>query len=52
MTSKIPPEIISVIQAIIIIFIAAERFLSGWEHRKIVENAQTIIGMEGDVKSE
>lgn len=39
MTSNIPPEIIDVIQAIIIIFVAAERFLSNWEHKKIVENA-------------
>lgn len=46
MTSKIPPEIIGVIQAIIIIFIAAERFLSGWEHRKIVENAQSTLIVE------
>lgn len=46
MTSSIPPEIISVIEAIIIIFIAAERFLSNWEHKKIVENAQKTIKAE------
>lgn len=49
MTSNIPPEIISVIQAIIIIFIAAERFLSNWEHKKIVENAQKSIEVNEEV---
>ena len=42
-TSKIPPEIISVIQAIIIVFIAAERFLAGWEHKAIVTNSQKAL---------
>lgn len=45
-TSKIPPEIISVIQAIIIIFIAAERFLAGWEHRAIVANSQKELKLQ------
>lgn len=45
-TSKIPPEIISVIQAIIIVFIAAERFLAGWEHRAIVSNSKKEIALE------
>lgn len=46
LTSSIPPEIISVIQAIIIIFIAAERFLAKWEHRKIVVNSQRALAIE------
>lgn len=45
-TSKIPPEIISVIQAIIIVFIAAERFLAGWEHKAIVSNSQKALAAE------
>ncbi len=45
LTSSIPPEIISVIQAVIIIFIAAERFLSHWEHKKIVENSQKVMAL-------
>lgn len=36
-TSDVPVEIVNIIQAIIIIFVAAERFLDGWKHRKIVE---------------
>lgn len=48
LTSSIPPEIISVIQAVIIIFIAAERFLSHWEHKKIVENSQRVMMSEGE----
>ena len=46
LTSKIPPEIISVIQAIIIIFIAAEKLLSKWEHKKIVANSQKAMAVE------
>ena len=49
MTSSIPPEIISVIQAIVIIFIAAKRFLSSWEHKKIVQNAQIMSEKEEEV---
>ena len=39
-TSSIPPEIVNVIQGIIIIFIASERFLSVWKHSVIVKNAE------------
>lgn len=46
LTSNIPPEIISVIQAIIIIFIAAERFLANWEHKTIVANSQKSMEIE------
>lgn len=38
-SSSIPPEIVNIIQGIIIIFVASERFLSDWEHRAIVKNA-------------
>lgn len=48
-TSSIPPEIISVIQAIIIIFIASDQLLSGWEHRKIVRNSQERMSLEKGV---
>lgn len=50
MTSSIPPEIIGVIQAVIIIFIAAERFLAHWEHKKIVENSQLELTMNEEGK--
>ncbi|MDR7870227.1 MAG: ABC transporter permease [Tissierellaceae bacterium] len=46
LTSRIPPEIISIIQAIIIIFIAAERFLAKWEHKTIVANSQKTMAIE------
>jgi hypothetical protein len=39
-SSSIPPEIVNIIQGIIIIFIASERFLSVWKHRVIVNNAE------------
>ncbi|MDO5734665.1 MAG: ABC transporter permease [Eubacteriales bacterium] len=36
-TSQVPTEVVNIVQAVIIIFIAAERFLYGWEHRSIVK---------------
>lgn len=45
-SSKIPPEIISVIQAVIIIFVAAERFLSGWELKAIVKRSKSDMKKE------
>lgn len=48
LTSKIPPEIIGIIQAVIIIFIAADRFLAGWEHNAIVKNAKQALLSESE----
>lgn len=48
-SSSIPPEIISVIQAVIIILVAAERFLAGWEHRVIVRNTKKELEAGGGV---
>lgn len=49
LTSNIPPEIIGIIQSVIIIFIAADRFLAHWEHKKIVENSQqALLVSEGE----
>lgn len=39
-TSDVPVEIVNIIQAIIIIFVAAERFLETWKHKKIVASSQ------------
>jgi len=44
-TSSIPPEVINVVQAIIIIFVAANEFLKRWEHKKIVENSQKSLAI-------
>ncbi|MBM7870382.1 simple sugar transport system permease protein [Clostridium pascui] len=38
--TDVPSEVISVIQAIIIILIAANRFLAKWKHKKIVKYSQ------------
>lgn len=46
-SSSIPPEIINIIQGIIIVFVASERFLSSWQHRAIVKNAALELGMGG-----
>ena len=48
-SSKIPPELISVIQAIIIVFVAAERFLAGIEHRAVVRNSQRALAAGKEV---
>lgn len=39
-TSTVPTEVVNIIQAVIIIFVAAERFLAGWEHKAIVKNTK------------
>lgn len=46
-TSDVPVEIINIIQATIIIFVAAERFLNGWKHRRIVKASQVAMAAEG-----
>ncbi len=46
-SSSIPPEIISIIQAVIIILVAAERFLAKWEHRAIVKNTKREMKTQG-----
>jgi simple sugar transport system permease protein len=47
-SSNIPPEIVNIIQGIIIIFVASERFLSNWEHKAIVKNATNELKALGD----
>lgn len=47
-TSDVPVEIVSIIQAIIIIFVAAERFLSGWKHREIVKASRNELAAKGE----
>lgn len=47
LTSSIPPELIEMVQAIIIIFIAANEFLKSWEHKEIVKNSQSRLVEEG-----
>lgn len=42
MTSSIPTEIVDIIQAIVISFIAASAFLQGWEHKTIIKNSQAM----------
>lgn len=49
-TSSIPPEIINIIQAVIIILVAAERFLANWEHRAIVRSTKREMAAQGGVK--
>ena len=39
-TSSMPTELVKVVQSIVIIFVAAEKLLSGWEHKVIVRNTQ------------
>lgn len=48
MTSSIPTEIVSIIQAIVISFIAASAFLQGWERRTIIRNSQALARQKGE----
>lgn len=47
-TSDVPVEIVFIIQAIIIIFVAAERFLENWKHREIVKASQSELAVKGE----
>lgn len=38
--TDVPSEVISAIQAIIIVLIAAKRFLAKWQHKRIIKNSQ------------
>lgn len=56
-TCDVPIEIINIVQSVIIMFVAAERFLENWKKRKIVEASQQEemmkrAQMEGAEKSE
>ena len=42
-TSDVPVEIVNIIQAVVIMFVAAERFLERWRHRQIVSSSQVQI---------
>ena len=44
--TDVPIEIVAVVQAIIIILIAAEMFLEKWKHKKIVENSQKELALK------
>ena len=52
LTSNVPSEVINIIQAIIISFIAAERFLAGWEYRTIVKNTEKAMSLKEGVANE
>ena len=45
-TSDVPVEIVNIIQAVVIMFVAAERFLEGWRHRRIVAASQSVSRKE------
>ena len=45
-TTDIPIELVNIIQAVIIVFVASERFLEGWKHRKIVQKSQQSLAAE------
>lgn len=47
-SSDVPVEIVYIIQAIIIIFVASERFLEGWKHREIVKASRQELEMKGE----
>lgn len=46
-TNDIPIELVSIVQAVIIMLIVAERFLYGMKHKKLVEVAQRDLVLEG-----
>lgn len=47
--SDVPVEIISIIQATIIILVCAESFLSGWKHKQVVKNSEKSLTVKGEI---
>lgn len=45
-TSDVPIELIFIIQSVIIVFVAAERFLEGWKHKAIVKRSKEALVTE------
>jgi len=45
--TDVPSEVVSIIQAIMIIFVAAESFLATWRHRMVVKRAKEEINVKG-----
>lgn len=48
MMADVPSEVISIIQAIMIMLIAANAFLAGWRHRMIVKKSKEKLALKGD----
>ncbi len=46
--SDVPVEIISIIQATIIILVCAESFLATWKHRQVVKNSGKSLEVKGE----
>jgi simple sugar transport system permease protein len=50
-TCDVPIEIINIVQAVIIMFVAADRFLIEWKRRKIVEMSQRAAALPQNMES-
>lgn len=44
--TDVPSEVISVIQAVIIMLIAAKRFLATWEHKRVIKESQAQLAVK------
>ncbi|MGL5972690.1 MAG: ABC transporter permease [Oscillospiraceae bacterium] len=49
-STDVPVEFVNIIQAIIIMLIAAQMFLSKWKHRMVVENSSKSFEKKEDIK--
>ena len=48
MMADVPSEVISIIQAIMIMLIAANAFLAGWRHKMVVKKSKEKLALKGD----
>jgi len=42
--SDVPPEVVSIVQSVIIMFVVAEKFLANWKHKVIAKQSLKELG--------
>ena len=42
--SDVPPEVVSIVQSVIIMFVVAEKFLANWKHKVIAKQSLKDLG--------
>lgn len=47
--TDVPYEIVQVVQALIIMMMAAQLFLQKWKHKKIVAATRKVLEIQGEV---
>ena len=43
--SDVPPELVSIVQSVVIMLVVAEKFLAGWKHRVIAKESMKDLAL-------